>query len=125
MLGIQTPGKLAATSAADAQASEEIFFNKYVKPRQKILENFWNKIMKYNGLAEVQIINTNVFNKAAIDSNQAGISTDNSTSKLSPDGTAKISSNLSSGSISPASTAPAAAPKGDNSLKYLKMNENE
>jgi hypothetical protein len=74
MAGIQVAGKLGATN--ETTSAEEIFFQKYVKPRQKALEDFWNEIMKYNDLGEVQMINNNVFNTAAIDSKQAGIDTE-------------------------------------------------
>ena len=82
MLGIQVAGKLGITN--EMAQSEEIFYTKYIKPRQEILESFWNKIMRYNDLAEVRIKNVNVFNQQAIDSKQAGVEVD---SAATPDNT--------------------------------------
>lgn len=75
MFGIQTPGKLGNTS--EQTDSEEIFYNRWVRPRQKKLEDFWNIVMKYNDLAEVEIINTNVFNENRAESEQSGVLDDN------------------------------------------------
>ena len=74
MIGIQTAGKLGNTT--DSQTHEEIFFNRYVKPCQKIIVNYFNQIMKYNELCEIKIINNNVFNESKIESEKAGIDTD-------------------------------------------------
>ena len=67
-------GKLGNSN--DTIQAQEIFFNGYIRPRQIILEQYWNTIMKVNGLAEVEIINTNVFNQEAIDSKEAGVEVD-------------------------------------------------
>lgn len=74
MVGIATAGKLG--NSQETQQAEEIFFQKYIRPRQEILESFWNKIMKVNGLASVRIKNTNVFNQAAIQTEKAGLDVD-------------------------------------------------
>lgn len=71
IVGIQTAGKLGNSS--DSTNAEEIFFNKYIHPRQMILEKFWNMVMKYNGLAKVRIINNNVFNENRIESEENNI----------------------------------------------------
>jgi hypothetical protein len=71
MLGIAVAGKLGNTN--DLTNSEEVFFNKYIRPRQVILENFWNMIMDYNDLAQVRIINTNVFNENRIDNGNTNV----------------------------------------------------
>lgn len=65
MVGIAVAGKLGGSS--DGTDAEEIFFNKYVQPRQLILEKYWNKVMTMNNLAPVRIINNNIFNEAAIE----------------------------------------------------------
>ena len=71
MLGIAVAGKLGNTN--DLTNSEEVFYNKYIRPRQIIIEKFWNMIMEYNDLAEVKIINTNVFNENRIDNNNPNV----------------------------------------------------
>lgn len=74
LVGIQVAGKLGNTN--DSTNAEEIFFTKYIRPRQILLENFWNKIMNYNNLAEVRIINNNVFNQNRIESEENNIEID-------------------------------------------------
>lgn len=71
IVGIQVSGKLGSTG--EIPAAEEVFFNKYVIPQQAALQQFWNRIMKYNDLAPVRIINRNVFNESAIDTKEAGM----------------------------------------------------
>lgn len=74
MVGIATSGKLGDTK--ESTSAEEIFFNNYVLPRQVAIEKFWNKIMKYNGLDPVRIINRNVFNASLVDTQSAGLPVD-------------------------------------------------
>ena len=71
MMGLQTAGKLGNTS--DAPNAEEIFYNKYIHPRQLIIEKFWNKIMDYNGLSHVKIAENNIFNENRLESEAGGI----------------------------------------------------
>lgn len=79
LVGIQVAGKLGNT---DNDKSQELFFNSYIRPRQVILEKYWNTIMKVNGLEEVEIINTNVFNEAAIETEEAGVEADSAASEV-------------------------------------------
>jgi hypothetical protein len=74
IVGIQISGKLGSMN--ELSQAEEIFFNKYVIPQQVALNQFWNRIMKFNGLGEVRIINRNVFNEAKIDTKEAGMITE-------------------------------------------------
>jgi hypothetical protein len=74
MLGLQVAGKLGNTS--DAPNAEEIFYNKYIKPRQQVIEKFWNEIMDYNDLCHVKIAANNIFNENKIISENAGIPTE-------------------------------------------------
>lgn len=84
MVGIAVAGKLGNTN--DLTNSEEVFFNKYVRPRQIILEKFWNQIMQYNGLAEVKIINTNVFNENRVETGSKNVTkTIDDTTPVAPD----------------------------------------
>ena len=71
MLGLQVAGKLGNTS--DAPNAEEIFFNKYVRPRQVVIEQFWNDIMDMNKFAHVKIGANNIFNENRLESEAGGI----------------------------------------------------
>jgi hypothetical protein len=62
MIGIMTPGKLGNSGGQDIAQSSEAFYNNVIKPKQKILETYWNTIMKYNGLDDIMIESTNIFN---------------------------------------------------------------
>jgi hypothetical protein len=75
IVGIQTAGKLGDSN--NLVQGQEAFYNNYIKPKQNILEKYWNTIMKYNGLDEVVIAETNVFNENKIESQQNNISTEN------------------------------------------------
>jgi hypothetical protein len=73
MVGIQVAGKLGDSN--NAVENQEIFFNNYVKPKQQLLENYWNKIMEFNNLDKIRIIKSNIFNTQAIESKEAGLVT--------------------------------------------------
>jgi hypothetical protein len=123
MMGIQTPGKLGNTNGQDQTAAEESFYNKYVKPRQKVLEDFWNEICEFNGLCEVRIINNNVFNKSNIESGKAGINTSGNTDGSSGSSGSPLGDNASAvAKISPNVPIPHAVnTKGDDTKKMLGM----
>lgn len=61
MVGILVAGKLGNTTGVEIYQSYQIFHNYIIKPKKKILEDFWNTIMKYNGLAEVEIKDVDIF----------------------------------------------------------------
>ncbi|MFW6310770.1 MAG: hypothetical protein ACOC1K_00890 [Nanoarchaeota archaeon] len=71
MIGIQVAGKLGNTN--ENAVLEEVFYNRVIKPAQEKLEGYFNKIMEYNELAEIEIDYENVFNQNRIDSEEAGI----------------------------------------------------
>lgn len=74
MMGLQVAGKLGNTS--DAPNAEEIFYNKYIHPRQIVIEKFWNDIMDANDMAHVKIATNNIWNENKIESQNAGIDTE-------------------------------------------------
>jgi hypothetical protein len=123
MLGIETPGKLGNTSADDKKAAEETFYNKYIKPRQKVLEDFWNEVMEFNGLAPVRVIDNNVFNQAKIESGKAGLDVSGGTNNESGSQTPQNAPTIkpeSSGIITPHAPIPnASVQKGNNLTKNL------
>jgi len=79
IIGIATPGKLG--TAQETPQGFESFNMTYIRPRQLIIEKFWNMIMKYNGLAEVKIKNINIFNENAIVTGENQPAIDNTQTK--------------------------------------------